>query len=880
MKSRWRRFRGLLGPEARNDVDAELSFHLEMRIRELVEHGQSPDRARELALRRFGDYEDSRKACVVISERRERTMARTEYVSELRQDVLYAFRMLRRAPGFTLIAVATLALGIGANSAIFSVVHGVLLQSLPFRDAGSLYEVRMLYPDGTFYTGVSAPDFASVREENRVFEEVEAYSTGIFTLIGAGEPREVRGVNVSDGLFRMLGLDVAIGRGFLREEHQPGRGGVIVLDRGFWQRAFGGDRNVVGHTVSVGGEPYTIVGVLAPGATLTTPADMYAPLRYDERFSATAQAGRRSEFLAVLGRSRPGLELRQIDDDLRRVGTRLQVAFPRSNEGLTFNAIGLHQLIVGDVRTPLLVIMGAVGFVLLVACVNVANLLLARASARQEELAVRAALGAGRMRLFRQLLTEAIVLGLTGGVCGLAIAYWGTRMLIAAQPADIPRLQEVGLSPAVVLFTLAVSLVTSILFSVLPALHTTRGTLTEALHESGRSATGNKGQRTRAALVVVEMSLAVVLLVGAGLLIRSFVELMRVQPGFQTEHAMAFRLTMQGNDYKAGPQLRNRVAQFHERLRALPGVTVVGAGTALPLTGLGSIFNFAVEGAPPPPPNVNAEIAIASITPDYFRAIGTPLKRGRFFTEGDHSEAPKVAIINEAAVRRWFPQDDPLGKRVTVGNDVREIVGVVGDFRQRDPGQESVPQLFAPYTQFSTRTIRMVVRTSSDPVALTSTVRSEIRNIDPNLAIPDFTPLEELVSRSVARPRFYASLVMLFAGVALALAATGIFGVMSYTVAQRRREISIRMALGARASDVLRMIVGRALLLAALGALIGVTAAQALGRVIQRQLFGVTLLDPITIASAVLVLALSAVLASLLPARRAASVDPASVLRS
>jgi predicted permease len=877
--SGWRRFRGLLGPDARDDVDAELSFHVEMRIRELVGRGESPDRARELALRRFGSYDDSRKACVVISERRERTMARTEFVSELRQDVVYALRMLRRTPGFTLIAVATLALGIGANSAIFSVVHGVLLQSLPFRDSGRLYEVRMLYPDGTLYTGVSAPDFASVREENRVFEQVEAYTPGIFTLLGAGEPQEVRSVSVTDGLFGMLGLDVAIGRGFLREEHQPGRGGVIVLDHGFWQRAFGGDHSVLGRTVSVGGQPCTIVGVLAAGAGLTTPADMYAPAVYDERFSATAEAGRRSEFLAVVGRSRPGLDVKQVDDDLRRVGSRLQVAFPRSNEGLTFNAIGLHQLIVGDVRTPLLVLMGAVGFVLLVACVNVANLLLARASARQEELAVRAALGAGRMRLFRQLFTEAIVLGLIGGLGGLAIAYWGTRTLIAAQPADIPRLDEVALSPAVALFTLAISLLTSVLFSVLPAVQTTRGTLTEALHEGGRGGSGSTGQRTRAALVVAEMALAVVLLVGAGLLIRSFVELMKVQPGFQTGHAMAFRLTMQGDDYKGGPQLRNRVAEFQERLRALPGVTVVGAGTALPLTGLGSIFNFTVEGAPPPPPNVNAEIAIASITPDYFRAIGTPLTRGRFFTESDHSDSPQVAIVNEAAVRRWFPQEDPLGKRVTVGSDIREIVGIVGDFRQHDPGREPVPQLFAPYAQFTTRTIRMVVRTSSDPLALTSTIRSAIRNIDPNLAIPAFTPLEELVSRSVARPRFYASLVMLFAGVALALAATGIFGVMSYTVAQRRREISIRMALGARTADVLRMIVGRALVLTGLGAIVGVTAAQVLGRVIQRQLFGVTLLDPLTIASVVLVLALSAVLASLLPARRAASVDPASVLR-
>jgi putative ABC transport system permease protein len=877
--ARWRRFRGIFGPEPRRDVDDELSFHLEMRIREFVERGESPARARELAVQRFGDYQSSRIECVEISKRRARSMARTAYMAELRQDAGYALRILRRTPGFAIVAVGTLALGIGATSAIFSVVHGVLLQPLPFRNAERLYRVRMLYPDGTAYAALSAPDFMSVREDNRVFEEVEAYSTGIFTLLGAGEPTEVRGATVSDGLFAMLGLPTVHGRGFLPEEHQPERGNVAVLDHGFWQRMFGGDRGVLGRPVSVGGDLYTIVGVLAPGAGLPADADMYAPLEYGATFSSTTATARRSEYLAVVGRARPGVDAGTIDDDLRRIGTRLQAEFPGSNARLTINAIALHQMIVGDVRTPLMVLMGAVGFVLLVACANVANLLLARASARQGELAVRAALGAGRLRLLRQLSTEAIVLGLAGGAGGLAIAYWGTRALVAAQPADIPRLDEVGVSGAVVLFTLGTASATSLIFGVLPALQATAGRLTRALREGGRAGAGSAGQRMRAALVVAEMALAVVLLTGAGLLIRSFVELTRVQPGFRAEQAMAFRLTLQGDEYQRAPQLRNRVAQFEERVRALPGVIAVAGTTVLPLNGLGSILNFAVEGAPPPPPDVNQEIAIASITPGYFRAIGTPIRHGRPFTDRDHSEAPPVAIVNEAAVRRWFPDQDPIGRRVIVGNSTREIVAVVADVLQRDPGQQAAPQLFAPYTQATTRSIRIVVRTAGDPLALASSIRAEIRALDPNLAIAEFTPLEQLVIRSVARPRFYTALLGLFAGVALALAATGIFGVMSYAVAQRTREISIRMALGARAGTVLRTIVGRALALAAVGAVLGIAAAAALGRVIQKQLFGVALLDPWTIGAVVLVLGLSAAAASFLPARRAARLDPAAALR-
>jgi predicted permease len=874
---RWSRFRRFFGPEPRADVDAELAFHVEMRVRELVEQGVPPERARALAMRRFGDYASSRDACVEISTRRGRRTARTEYLAELRQDVVYAFRMLRRAPGFTIVALTTLALGIGANSAIFSVVQGVLLAPLPFRDADRLYRVTTLYPDGTPYS-LSAPDFMSVREQARTFDQVEAFSGGVFTMLGAGEPREVRGTTVSDGLLSLLGLQVTVGRPLMPGDTRAGRARVAMLDYGFWQRQFGGDPRVLGRTVTVAGEPAEIVGVLAPRAQVLDDADIYLPLVYDETFSAATATGRRSEFLTVIARAKPGVAPPQVNDDLRRIGTQLQTAFRETNDTLTFNAVSVTDTVVGDVRTPLLVLLGAVGFVLLVACANVANLLLARASARQSELAVRSALGAGRVRLLRQLLTEAVVLGMAGAVFGLAIAYIATRALVAAQPADIPRLQEVGVSTAVVAFTFAIALATSLTFGILPALQFSGKRLPSALRDSTRGSSSGGGQRLRAALVVAEIALAVVLLVGAGLLIRSFIQLTRVDPGFNAEQALSFRVTLQSEQYKEDGPTRIRVAEFEERLRAIPGVGVVAATSVLPLSGRGAMVGFAVEGVPPLP-NVNPEIALASMTPDYFRAIGAPLRRGRPFTDQDRTDAPRVAIANEAAVRRWFPHRDPLGKRVNINGVPREIVGIVGDVLQRSAAQPTVAMIYVPFAQRTIRSVKLVVRASGDPVALAAAIRAQIRALDPDLAIADITPLSQLVFRSMARPRFYTTLLALFAVVALLLAATGVFGVMSYAVAQRGREISIRMALGAVPRDVVRMVVGRALALSAAGIVLGVTAALALGRFIQGQLFGVTPFDPVTLTGVAVVLGASATLASFLPARRATKFDPASAMR-
>jgi putative ABC transport system permease protein len=878
--ARGTRFRDLFGPDPEGDVDDELSFHLEMRTRELVDRGESPEHARDAALERFGDYERSRRECIDIDERRKRTLARAEYTMEIRQDVAYALRTLRRAPGFTAVAVLTLALGIGATSAIFSVVHGVLLDPLPYRDAERLHVVRTLYPDGTAYTALSAPDFMSVREGNRVFESVEAYATGVFTLLGAGEPREVRGARVSDGLFDRLGMPLGLGRGFATDEHGPGRSGVVVLAHGFWQRAFGGDSDVLGRAVTVGGRSHTVVGVLAPAAALPAAVDVYAPLEYDETFSATTATGRRAEYLAVIGVARPGLGVTAIDEDLARLGSDLQQAFPETNATQTFNAASLVDLLLGDVRRPLFVLLGAVGLVLLVACANVANLLLARATARHEELAVRAALGAGRARLIRQLLTESAVLGFVGGVAGLGLAHWGTRALVAAGPADIPRLSQVGVDSTVVWFTMVIAFGTSLAFGALPAVQSAGLRLTDALRDGGRGGDGlGRGHRVRALLVVGEMALAVVLLTGAGLLMRSFVELTRVAPGFDAANAMTFRVTLQGDRYRDDPQIHQRIAELEQRLRALPRVRAVGAANVLPLGGLGSLITFVVEGAPPPPPDVNAEIAVASATPEYFRAVGASLRRGRAFTDRDTNEAPRVVVINEAAARRWFEGQDPVGRFVTLGDGPREVVGVVADIRQRHPGEPVAPQLFAPHQQWTSRSMRVVVRTDADAVELAPAIRAELRALDPDLALADLAGLGTLVDRSVERPRLYAALLTLFATVALALAATGIFGVTSYAVAQQAREISIRITLGAPPGHVVGSIVGRALALAAAGLAVGLAGGLVAGRALESQLFGITFFDPVTAIVVVFVLVAIAILASVLPARRAANVDPASLLR-
>jgi len=879
-----------LSPAREAEIVDELSDHLDDRCRELVAGGKSEDEAVRLTLAEFRSGNLLARYMAPLRQSNARPSpppgaATGHLLTDFWQDLRYAARTFSRQPGFAAAAVLTLALGIGANSAIFSVVHGVLLESLPFKEANRLYRLRMVYPDGKAYTTLSAPDFMSVREQTRVFDQVEAYTSGVVTMLGSGDPREVRVASISGGLFDMLGMPVVFGRGFLGEENSPGRNRVAILDYGFWQRAFGGDSGALGRAISVGGLSYSIVGVLGqgvrlpadvPGARLPSEADVYLPIEYGEAYSATA-AQRNSRFLGVLARARDGVRSSRIDEDLRRIALDVQSTSPQGTEGLSMNAVSARELIVGDVRKPLLVLLGAVGLILLIACANVASLMLARASARHEELTVRAALGAGRSRLLRQLLTEAVAVGLIGGAIGLALAYAGTQALVVAQPADIPRLEEIRLDRTVLLFTFAIALLASLAFGAWPALQAT-GPRAGGLRASGRiGGADRRTQRARAGLVVAEIALAVVLLIGAGLLLRSLVALTRVAPGFVAMDAMAFRVALFGRGYDL-QMVRARVHELEAALRTVPGVTAAAATTLLPMSGPGPRLTFSVEGAPPPPADVNPEIGVLSVTPDYFRTIGARLVLGRDFTDRDHDQAPAVAVINEAAVRRWFPDGNPIGKRVRMSG-VREVVGVVADVLQGDPKGQTAPQLFLPNSQRPVRSVWIVFRTANTPVALAPSVRGVLQRLDANIAMSALVQLEQLHAGSIARPRFYTALLALFACIALVLAVTGVFGVMSHTVAERTREIGIRMALGAQPGDVLRQIVGRTLALALAGLVIGLVGAFAVGRVIQSQLFGVQLVDPPTLIVVGLILVSSAAAASFLPARRAARLDPVTTLR-
>jgi putative ABC transport system permease protein len=862
----WRRRR------EEQELDDEVRAYLEASIDDKVGAGMSRGEAARAAQVELGSLEAVKDHT--------RDAGWEAIIDTTWQDVRYACRALRRSPGWSATAVLVLALGIGANSAIFSVVHGVLFESLPFRDIDRLYHVRILYPDGTAYPGNSAPDFISVRESTRAFDRIEAYTSSTMTLLGRGEPREILAAIVSDGFLDLLGLPVSAGRGFAKDENTPGRGNVVVLTHGFWAREFGGDPAVIGRSLSLAGRSFTIVGALGPSATLPMDGDVILPQEYTETFSATTARGRRSEFLYVVGRARIGTSPQQVNDDLRRIGTELQQRFPDTNDKLTFDARFYREEIVGDTRMPLLVMQAAVAFVLLIACANVANLLLVRGSTRQGELAVRAALGAGRRRLVRQLLTESLVLGLAGAMLGLLLAYVATRAFVQARPADVPGIEHVDVDGMVVAFTLAVALITSIVLSLLPALRATSQRLTTMMREAGRGqGAGRRGTRLRETLVVTQVALAIVLLTGAGLLIRSFVKITQIDPGFRVEQAMAFRIALQGDAYREPAQRRARVAALEARVRALPGVTAAGSTTSLPFSGVGGLIDFQVVGAPPPPPNVNQEIGIASASVDYFQAIGVPLRRGRVFTERDHGDAPRVAIVNETAVRRWFQGRDPLTARVNMSGTEYEIVGVIGDLPQRQPPEAPIPQIFVPYLQRSTRAVQVVVRSAGDPLMLGDAIRTEVRALDPSLPIGALTPLQQLMARSTARPRFYTALLTLFACAALALAAAGIFGVISYGVTQRSREISIRIALGAPSGEVFRAVVGRTAVSIAIGLLVGIPAAIALGLAIQGQLFGVRLWDPPTIVAVLLVLTASAAAASVFPVRRAMRLDPARSLR-
>jgi putative ABC transport system permease protein len=795
------------------------------------------------------------------------------------QDVQYALRKLGRSPGFAAVALVTLALGIGATTAIFSVVDGVLIRSLPFERPDELVRIYTVYPNEDGSYPLSPPDFMSVAADAGVLSVVAGYASTRRTLTGAGDPAELEAALVTPELPDVLGGQPALGRSFAAEEFEPGRTDVVVLSHRSWSQRFGSDPEILGGVLTLNGTPHTVIGVLPAGFDFPAGTELYIPMAYTAQFDATTAQGRRSEWISVVARLAPGATPQDAEPAMAGLSERLRAEFPQTNSLTSLEARPLRDELLGEVRTPLLILLGAVGLVLLIAVANVASLMLARATARQGELTVRAAVGASRARLVRQLLTESVVIGLVGGSLGLILAAWGTSALMAGAPEGLPRAAEIGMDPRVAAFAVAVSIGAGLAFGLVPALQVGRR-LAASLRGGPGAGTARSTHRARSGLVIAEMALAVVLLVGAGLLLRSFQQLMTVDPGFNADRVITFPLYLPPAAYEPGAPVRNFYDALIARIEALPGVTSASATSQLPLSGDGNIWSFTAEGRGRLVADDEVQdLVVRIVHPEYLRTIGAAVQAGRGFSAFDGPDAPGVVLLNEAAVRRYFPDEDPLGISISFGDEGAEVVGIVRDVKQYGLHQDARAEAYIPHAQLSARSMRLVVRTAGDPLVLTGALRREVHALDPNLPVERFVTLDEVVAGAAATQRFLASMVTLFAALALALAAVGIFGVMSYSVVQRTREIGVRMALGAPTERIVGMLLGRGLALAGAGAGIGLLSALLISRLLSTQLYGVATTDVLTYGGVTLVLLAVAAAACYLPARRATGIDPMIALR-
>jgi putative ABC transport system permease protein len=802
-----------------------------------------------------------------------------------RQDIRHGFRRLARSPGFTIVALLTLALGIGANTAIFTVVNAVVLKPLPYDHPEQLVGVFHQMRGTSQLSTMSPPNFLDVRAQNRTLTDMAAVNTRGYTVTGAGAPVRVDGAEVSASFFDVLRVKAILGRGFRAEENQSGHHRVVVLSHAFWLQRFGGRSDVVGRTITLNSAPHTIVGVAPAGFSYPEDRALWVPFEHDESFRVS---NRGAWYLDVIGRLKPGVTATDAARDVEGLARRLARQYPKSNTDLDITVTPLHGWIVGDTRMSLLLLLGAVGFVLLIACANVANLTLARAAAREGELAVRTALGAGRARLIRQLLTESVLLSLAGGLCGLLLAWWASDALIGLQPAGIPRLGEVGIDSTVIGFSAIVAIATGLLFGSVPAFQVTRGALVGALKEGGRGAlTGRRSVRVRSALVVAELALSVALLAGAGLLINSFVRVQRVHPGFDTDQTLSFRVALPDARYGERAQRITFYDRLLTRLGALPGVASAGAVMGLPLSNVNFNISFHVKGRPDSRPGQEPSMEVRVASPEYFRTIGIPLKRGRLLTSSDVMKAPQAVLLSESAVKRYFATEDPLGRTIELGwhfDDNRQaggvVVGIVGDVKDAGLDEPSPPEIYIPHAQIGVSDMTVVLRGGLPPSALSRNVEGVLRELDPDLPLSNARTLDDVRTASVSGRRFYVLLLSLFAAVALALAAIGIFGVMSYAVAQQTREIGIRMALGADRDHVVRMVLRRASLLVVTGLTSGLIVALVTSRALASLLFDLSPTDPATLAAVCALLGTIALVASYLPARRATRIDPVVALRA
>jgi putative ABC transport system permease protein len=797
------------------------------------------------------------------------------------QDMRYGARMLLKNPGFTLIAVITLALGIGANAAIFSVINSVLLRPLPYPQPERLIWIWGTNPSADIkQESASLPDFADWKAQGRSFAAVGGFTNFSPILTDAGEPERLTGSLVTDGFFTTLGVSPQLGRAFTPDEDRPDNRRVVVLGHSLWQRRFSGDPGIVGRKIILNGNPYLVVGVMPPGFKhplpgMRAPVEVWTPLGIDP-----ATTGRRSDFLGVVARLKPGVAIGQARSEMDALMRRLEGQYPDTNRGWGVILLPLLERFVGDMRPTLYLLLAAVGFLLLIACANVANLLLTRATARQREVAIRSALGARRGRIVRQLLTESALLSGLGGAVGLLMAKWGMDALISMSPASLPRLGEVAFDWRVLGGAFGVALVTSLLFGLLPALQAATPLLNEALKEGGRGADAARGKRLRGAIVVAEVALALLLSVGAGLMLRSFALLQNVNPGFNPEKVLTASLALPRAKYEEGP----RVVAFYRRLldevAALPGVESAGLVDALPLAG-GNYLSFVIEGRPPADRTPDAEHRVVS--PGYFKAMGIPLIRGRLLSEQDHAQASFATVISETMARRYWPNEDPLGKRINLDDTLaapwRTIVGIVGDVRNEGLNAEPNPQMYVSFAQTPRQGMSLVVRGAGDPTGLVAGVRNKVAELDRDQPLYNVRTLEQALAESLARERFGLLLIVTFAGLALLLAAVGVYGVLAYSVTQRTREIGVRLALGASRRDVLRLIAGQGMKLVLAGVGAGLLAAFALTRLMTRLLYGITATDPLAFIVVSVLLVVVALVACWIPARRATKIDPMVALR-
>ncbi|MFL5582110.1 MAG: ABC transporter permease [Gemmatimonadaceae bacterium] len=808
-------------------------------------------------------------------------------------DIRYAARKLLRAPGFTAIAIFTLTLGIGATTAIFSVVDGIVLRPLAVHEPERVVAVQTTSARDGGATPMSAPDFLDYRAQSRAFASMAVVNNnGSVNLTGSGaDPEQLRSARVSADFWQTIGVTPQVGRGFRLEEGKPGAPRVAILSDAVWHRRFNADPNVIGQSITLDGNPHTVVGVAPPRFTFPERQEVWLPQVEDSTFADPTNRG--AHYLSAVGRLKPGATVAQASAEIAAIASRLATQYPNSNKNFGGRVVSLRDSIVGDVRPALYTLLGAVGFVLLIACANVANLLLVRAAGRETEMAIRTALGAGRGRIVRQLVTESLLLATVGGALGVLVAAWGVDLLKAAGPTDLPRLQEVGLDGTVLLFAVAVSLVTGLVFGLVPALHAARPNLNNMLKEGGRGVSAGPGARMRSGLVIAEMALAVVLLAGAGLLINSFARLSSVDPGFRTEHVVTFQLSPAVSKHGSTHRLRQFFVDLEQRLRAIPGVQSAGGAFGLPMGGAVARTGMEIEGKPRSTPDTRRIVDVSVVTPGYIGTMGIPLLKGRTITESDNVGAPRAVLINQEAARKYFPGEDPIGKHITLGWTAQvedgkpserlggEVVGVVANVKQESLRRDPIPVVYSPYQQTGELNyIAVVVRSTTEPGALGAQIRQAIRELDPDLPIQDYRTLRDLVGESVARPRFYTVLLGGFAFIALVLASVGIYGVLSYLVAQRTRELGIRVALGASAGQVLSLVMRRGLALTGAGVAVGVLMALAATRLLASLLFGVGATDPVTFGVVSATLMGVAALACWLPARRAARVDPVVALKA